>query len=537
MAYNVFKRPMFKRGGSTTGTGIMSHVESKTIGGGAISGNNMSNNRTGFQNPNLSNPPNMRGIFTQGQTPVSSGTSGSRFLNLLNKFPKISPSVGGAATTAGLYGAGAGAGIALGGLLDFYARSTKTPEQMRRIKEMSEFGIMDETNLDVGEVMKYIEEGGKIGEAPGFFPRGGKEKFFKDKGLDPKTGLPIKDDFEVSGGIATLQPGETSMDAVMRQGIDTAARRAAAKEDGPGLKEEPKYVESDARGEIEKEADLIKDLLKDQGLEKAELAFLIGDALKTPGSIADKLETAREKGMKIAAGKKKTDREATLLAYKAFKDKESAKIKAGEKTSTQKAIDDYTALSTKKNLTEQDKVKLGALERVIMGSSDSTLKAYAVSSAPLGDILNLQSDIQKLQALEKPSEDQLKKLEQSRQELNLKLKLLQSAGVDLNKILQGGLKEGGRVMRAMGDPDPMQASIESTEVPEGNTEMPVKTVNKLSYSELRDRLPREITDDIVTLLANSEQALQDFAYLRTQQDINDFNVKYGVNVVLPPNKA
>ena len=27
MAYNVFKRPMFKRGGSTQGTGIMSHVE------------------------------------------------------------------------------------------------------------------------------------------------------------------------------------------------------------------------------------------------------------------------------------------------------------------------------------------------------------------------------------------------------------------------------------------------------------------------------------------------------------------------------
>ena len=51
MAYNVFKRPMFKRGGSTTGTGIMSHVESKKIGGGTISGNNMPNNRTGFQNP------------------------------------------------------------------------------------------------------------------------------------------------------------------------------------------------------------------------------------------------------------------------------------------------------------------------------------------------------------------------------------------------------------------------------------------------------------------------------------------------------
>jgi hypothetical protein len=32
MAYNVFKRPMFKRGGSTTGTGIMSHVEPKEVG-------------------------------------------------------------------------------------------------------------------------------------------------------------------------------------------------------------------------------------------------------------------------------------------------------------------------------------------------------------------------------------------------------------------------------------------------------------------------------------------------------------------------
>ena len=72
---------------------------------------------------------------------------------------------------------------------------------------------------------------------------------------------------------------------------------------------------------------------------------------------------------------------------------------------------------------------------------------------------------------------------------------------------------------------------------EGNTEMPMKTVNKLSFAELRDRLPAEITDDVVTLLSNSEQALQDFAYLRTQQDINDFNVKYGVNVVLPPSKG
>ena len=62
---------------------------------------------------------------------------------------------------------------------------------------------------------------------------------------------------------------------------------------------------------------------------------------------------------------------------------------------------------------------------------------------------------------------------------------------------------------------------------------PTKTVQTLSYAELRDRLPKEITNDIVQLIAASERALQDFAYIRTQQDINDFNAKYGVNLVLP----
>ena len=36
------------------------------------------------------------------------------------------------------------------------------------------------------------------------------------------------------------------------------------------------------------------------------------------------------------------------------------------------------------------------------------------------------------------------------------------------------------------------------------------------------------------LIANSEEALQDFAYIRTQNDVSKFNVKYGVNLVVPP---
>ena len=57
--------------------------------------------------------------------------------------------------------------------------------------------------------------------------------------------------------------------------------------------------------------------------------------------------------------------------------------------------------------------------------------------------------------------------------------------------------------------------------------------DQLSYEELRSRLPVEITDDIVRLLVSSAAALGDFAQIQTQQDVDNFNAKYGVNLVLP----
>ena len=38
---------------------------------------------------------------------------------------------------------------------------------------------------------------------------------------------------------------------------------------------------------------------------------------------------------------------------------------------------------------------------------------------------------------------------------------------------------------------------------------------------------------MVRLLANSAEALEDFATIQTEQDIANFNKKYGVNLVLP----
>ena len=55
----------------------------------------------------------------------------------------------------------------------------------------------------------------------------------------------------------------------------------------------------------------------------------------------------------------------------------------------------------------------------------------------------------------------------------------------------------------------------------------------ISYEELRQRLPAEITDDIIVILAESTAALVDFAEIQTQTDVDQFNMKYGVNLALP----
>ena len=55
----------------------------------------------------------------------------------------------------------------------------------------------------------------------------------------------------------------------------------------------------------------------------------------------------------------------------------------------------------------------------------------------------------------------------------------------------------------------------------------------LSFEELRARLPKEVSDQVVRLIATSEAALLDFANIDTQEDISIFNQKYNVDLQLP----
>ena len=99
-----------------------------------------------------------------------------------------------------------------------------------------------------------------------------------------------------------------------------------------------------------------------------------------------------------------------------------------------------------------------------------------------------------------------------------------------------GSAEGGRAGYQAGEL--VEQEDVNIQTPQGDVDMQ-ETVeeempsDQLSYEELRSRLPVEITDDIVRLLSSSAAALGDFAQIQTQQDVDNFNAKYGVNLVLP----
>jgi len=93
-----------------------------------------------------------------------------------------------------------------------------------------------------------------------------------------------------------------------------------------------------------------------------------------------------------------------------------------------------------------------------------------------------------------------------------------------------GLADGGRVNKANGG---MTEMVEEDVTTETITEPARPMPMEVTYDQLRARLPKEIGDEIVNLLANSYEALADFAAIATQADVDNFNTKYGVELVLP----
>ena len=213
----ILRRPMFRGGRvDSRGTGITTGLDRPGMQGGGMppaSGSIMTRGglggtRTPFRPPMVINPGGVPMVTNTSRTysrPIgpprgglSGGTMGSRLLSKAMNIPYVGKAMrplfgglGGGGTlmsgAAGLYGGAGLAGMGLGQLADFYARGSSTPEGYARLKEMSGPGFnFDETNIDVGDVLAYIDEGNQMGEKYGFFPRGGPEQRLKDLGLEDK---------------------------------------------------------------------------------------------------------------------------------------------------------------------------------------------------------------------------------------------------------------------------------------------------------------------------------------------------------------
>ena len=302
--------------------------------------------------------------------------------------------------------------------------------------------------------------------------------------------------------------------------------------------------ETSMKDAIEGEVDILKDLLKDTGTSKGEKALILAKAIKTPGSIADKLEVGADEAVKLAKEERKQDKALILTAYKNYKAKELQDCKLNTQET---AVKNYVnkKLADKNNTKSKNELELEAWEIVIKGaqSGKDLNKEFAVAQLAALSISYQDAlrDISKYSG--KTDAASKKKVAEAQQVIATYKQYAEIAGVTIP-----GLAEGGRVNRALGTPEMGEITetveqetvktptekVQATEVTAAENVEPMKEVPVMDFATLRNRLPQEITDDIVQLLANSKEALQDFYYINSQNDVSNFNTKYGVNLILPP---
>jgi hypothetical protein len=248
--------------------------------------------------------------------------------------------------------------------------------------------------------------------------------------------------------------------------------------------------------------------------------------------------------MPIIKERSKLDRDVTLEAYKTSKEMEKARIAAGKLDPAAKFTEDYVSNAINIARETKDGVITGedGLTRYKVGNE------YKTRAEIERDFLNIRGGIvppamrAELSNTILNSQKQIENLKKQKPTDEIRAQIA-SKEADINRarsMLRGEFKTGGRVKKQFGGMMDTTEDAAIKEAEETNTVIdtnvagtPMKPVQKLTYEQIRDRLPQEITDDIVKLIANSAEALQDFAYIKTQQDVNQFNIKYGVNLVLP----
>jgi hypothetical protein len=146
---------------------------------------------------------------------------------------------------------------------------------------------------------------------------------------------------------------------------------------------------------------------------------------------------------------------------------------------------------------------------------------YVIKGGDVSDYFKLGSQKEAIEAADKAAKNRLKAEGIGKDSTSYASKLAQYQAEFLSQFVQQFGKqfaEGGAVTADTMDTTDTQNQSQ---------------LQMISYDELRARLPQQITDDIVKLLSTSYEALADFAEIQTQADVNAFNEKYNVQLVLP----
>ena len=547
------KRPSFRRGGSTGIGQLTPRTQARgggNIGGGIITGSNLGS-RTGFSVLDIisgnmaeeltggSNKPskprigtkvvNRQNIPTGG---LKKGNIGSRLLTQLRNLSIPSASTTGLMTLP-----------FVGPAAIAYANRPKT---LAEKKVMQDYGVLDETFGVAEDYEKYDADRKAASQI-------GDEISFTDALLmDPETGKyprifgrtedrePEEKLFgEEAGFLPNAGPKEVNMEEI----VDTVVAEKKTDTDD----DQPKEKTFDSIYEEEKSK--LEKLLGDDD-DRGMAAIALSEAIGTPGTIADKAAVLNKSLLGIMKGKKKDKKDIAKLAYTATKEIEKAKIAAG-----------------KEGFSERQFKEMAKLRRIITdttGAYSDAEKAEAEARYKnQTDVLKAIGGKSTAEKVMKPGDarEQIKRFKDGAKKLAKMDKNDPGYGAALNEymaeieflsnypelmpsirridaiyanVLAANKKNGGRIGFANGTP--MQESIQVSETV-GQGQVPTAQTSQLSFEEIRNRLPKEITDDVVRLIAGSNEALQDFSYIRTQGDVDKFNMKYGVTLVLPQSTA
>ena len=189
------------------------------------------------------------------------------------------------------------------------------------------------------------------------------------------------------------------------------------------------------------------------------------------------------------------------------------KEKQLEKTSKSATIQNYNAAKTllaETNLSESQKMDLllgvltrGSYQTVASRKADyEKLLAQAVIDGTL-------------------SQSQVDKMLDAFEETNLSI---------FDQPEKDPMATGGRVGRAMGTPMMGEQPQQMTE--QQDVAMETQGQGNNVYAMLRARLPQEVSDEVVKLIAYNKEAFADFASIKNQEDVSSFNEKYGVQLVI-----